>query len=245
MVENTIAGETYMIHAHDAADPASTPNGTPYNETPNSQVFSQMAMGTGGTVTVTQTVNMSYESITSTYEGFFVIHDPLQAINTTDISTYLVVGAFAREQGMTGYKTMMYNYDFNTGQIAPAFAYSGTHPSNLEAMLKIQETASGSRVTVMLSNAQNGQTYMVHAHDKADPSTTPNGTPYNETPNSDVCTLMLMGMDNMAYSNQLSMLSFDEITTQYDAFFVVHDPLQSISTTDPNTYVILGNFARN
>lgn len=93
---NTVDGETYMIHAHDAADPATTPNGTPYNETPNSNVFVQMAAGNGGTVTATQTANMSYEEITGAYEAFFVVHDPTQAISTTDISTYLVVGAFAR-----------------------------------------------------------------------------------------------------------------------------------------------------
>lgn len=93
---NTLDGETYMIHAHDAADPANTPNGTPYNESPNADVFVQMAEGNGGTVTATQTANMSYEEITAQYEAFFVVHDPTQAISTTDLTTYLVVGAFAR-----------------------------------------------------------------------------------------------------------------------------------------------------
>lgn len=93
---NTIDGEMYMIHAHDAADTSSTPNGTPYNETPNSNIMVQMANGNGGTIKVSQNANMSYEEITSEYEGFFVVHDPTQAISTVDISTYLVVGAFAR-----------------------------------------------------------------------------------------------------------------------------------------------------
>lgn len=93
---NTMDGEMYMIHAHDAADPANTPNGTPYNESPNTNVFVQMVNGNGGTVTASQTANMSYEEITSTYEAFFVVHDPTQAISTVDLSTYLVVGAFAR-----------------------------------------------------------------------------------------------------------------------------------------------------
>src|SRR5690606_38575428 len=79
---NTVAGQTYNIHAHDAADPATTPNGTPYNESPNVNVFVQQAMGNGGSVSVSQTVNMSYAAITSTYEGFFVIHDPLQTMST-------------------------------------------------------------------------------------------------------------------------------------------------------------------
>ncbi|WP_170266150.1 hypothetical protein [Phaeocystidibacter marisrubri] len=93
---NTMDGEMYMVHAHDAADPANTPNGTPYNETPNSNVFVQMGTGNGGTITLSQTANMSYEDITANYEAFFVVHDPTQSISTTDISTYLVVGAFAR-----------------------------------------------------------------------------------------------------------------------------------------------------
>ncbi|NVK28193.1 MAG: hypothetical protein HWE14_09125 [Flavobacteriia bacterium] len=93
---NTLDGEMYMIHAHDAADPNNTPNGTPYNETPNADVLVQMATGNGGTVSVSQTANMSYEEITSSYEAFFVVHDPTQQISTTDLTTYLVVGAFAR-----------------------------------------------------------------------------------------------------------------------------------------------------
>lgn len=93
---NTLDGEMYMIHAHDAADPANTPNGTPYNESPNQNVFVQMASGNGGTVTASQTANMSYEEITASYEAFFVVHDPTQDISTTDLTTYLVVGAFAR-----------------------------------------------------------------------------------------------------------------------------------------------------
>jgi len=245
MIDNAIDGKMYMVHAHDAADPSTTPNGTPYNETPNTDVFTQMADGNGGTITLSQMVNMSYESITSNYEGFFVIHDPLQDLSTTDLSTYLVVGSFAREQAATNYEMATYNYDFNTGQLAPSFAYMGSHPMDLKAMVKLQETAGGTRVTAVLMNAVNGETYMVHAHDKAHPNTTPNGTPYNESPNSDVCTLMLMANGGMAHNSQLSSMTFMELTMQYEAFFVVHDPMQAIDTTDPTTYVILGEFARS
>lgn len=93
---NTIDGQTYNVHAHDAADASTTPNGTPYNETPNANVFVQMIPGNGGSATASQTANMSYEQITASYEAFFVVHDPTQAMSTTDLSTYLVVGAFAR-----------------------------------------------------------------------------------------------------------------------------------------------------
>lgn len=236
-VTNTVDDETYMIHAHNAADPATTPNGTPYDETPNGDVFSQMLTGNGGEASISQTVSMSYADITEDYEGFFVVHDPLQQLSTTDISTYLVVGTFARTQAAT-------NYDFNTGQVDAAFAYDGMHDNTFSGMLKIQELADGnSRVSVALMNSMNGETYMVHAHDMADPATTPNGTPYDETPNGDVLTLMIDGNGDTAHMSQTSTMSYADLTNTYEAFFVVHDPLQALSTTDPTTYVLLGVFA--
>lgn len=95
-LNNTVDGETYNLHAHDGADAASTPNGTPYNESPNANIFAQAATGNGESVTVSQEATMSFTELTETYSGFFVSHDPLQGISTTDITTYLVVGAFAR-----------------------------------------------------------------------------------------------------------------------------------------------------
>lgn len=242
---NTVAGQTYNIHAHDAADPATTPNGTPYNESPNANVFVQTVDGNGGSVSVSQTVDMSYSDLTTMYNGFFVIHDPLQAMSTTDISTYLIVGTFARAQATSNLSSSMFNYDFNTGQVAAAYAYNGTHANTLTGMLKIQELADGSsRVSVMLDNLMNGEMYMIHAHDAADPNTTPNGTPYDETPNSNLCVLMVNGNGGMSAASQISTLSYSDITTTYNGFFVVHDPLQAISTTDPTTYLLLGTFAR-
>lgn len=244
-VHNTMDGETYMVHAHDAADPATTPNGTPYNETPNSNVFVQMGTGNGGDITLTQNVSMSYSAITSNYEGFFVIHDPLQSVNTADISTYLVVGSFARTQTSSGLARSSYNYGFNTGQLNAAYAYQGTHANTLSATLTVQELGDGStRVSAWLDNTISGQTYMVHAHDAADPTTTPNGTPYNETPNSGLMVLMLSGNGGLTGNSQISSMSYSDITANYQGFFVVHDPLQAIDTTDPTTYVILGLFAQ-
>lgn len=242
---NTVAGQTYNIHAHDAADPATTPNGTPYNESPNANVFVQTVDGNGGNVSVSQTIDMTYSDLTTMYNGFFVIHDPLQAMSTTDISTYLVVGTFARAQAASNLSSAMFNYDFNTGQVAQAYAYNGTHANTLTGMLKVQELADGtSRVSVMLDNLMNGEMYMIHAHDAADPNTTPNGTPYDETPNSNLCVLSVNGNGGMSGASQISTLSYTDITTTYDGFFVVHDPLQAISTTDPTTYLLLGSFAR-
>lgn len=244
-LNNTIEGEMYMVHAHDAADPSTTPNGTPYNETPNGNVFVQMGNGNGGSLVLTQTSTMSADEIMN-YEGFFVVHDPLQDISTTNISTYLIVGTFAKTQAESSLKSQDFDYNFNTGQLVSDFAYDGTHSDNLSAKLNVQELGNGeTRITVWLMNTLSGQTYMVHAHDAADPENTPNGTPYIEAPNGNICTLMIEGNGNTSWSSQYSDQSFAELTASYEGFFVVHDPLQAISTTDPTTYLILGLFARS
>lgn len=246
-LDNTVEGVVYNMHAHDAADPATTPNGTPYNETPNADILAGGVDGNGGTVTLTQEAAISFEELTTAYEGFFVIHDPLQAVSTTDITTYLAVGSFARTQPnpATAYSSATFAYDFNTGQVAPSFAYAGDHPDALSASIEVNELADGrARVVVRLNNTVEGETYPMHAHDMADPATTPNGTPYNETPNAEVLAGAVTGAAGTVGLTNISSLSFEEITTNYDGFFVVHDPLQAVSTTDPTTYVILGVFAR-
>lgn len=242
---NTISGATYHIHAHDAADASTTTNGTPYNESPNSDLFAQMVEGNGSSVSVTQTTSMSYSEITSDYAGFFVVHDPLQTISTTDITTYLVVGGFARGGGTSELSSSTFNYDFNTGQLVASFAYTGTHPNDLGATIQVDELADDrARVTVRLMNTLDGETYHMHAHDMADPNTTPNGTPYIESPNAEIYASMLIGNGGMAGSTKISDMSYEFITNNYDGFFVVHDPLQDITTVDPTTYVVLGVFAR-
>lgn len=242
---NTIDGEMYMIHAHDAADPATTPNGTPYNETPNSAVFTQMVTGNGGTVSVSQSTTTSYSDLNSVYDGFLVVHDPLQPVSTVNVDTYLVLGTFARTQATSTLGFMEFPYAFNIGQVDPSYAYSGSHSTTIDGKLRIQELGDGNtRVSVMLDNTIDTETYMVHAHDAADPTTTPNGTPYDETPNSAICTMMITGNGGAATGSQMSTSSYINITTLYNGFFVVHDPLQAVDTTDPTTYLMLGLFAR-
>lgn len=142
-------------------------------------------------------------------------------------------------------RTATFNYAFNTGQVGAGTAYDGMHPSNLTATLKITEIdANKSKVEVMINNAVAGQTYMVHAHDAADPATTPNGTPYNETPNTNVLTLGLNATGSMVMGSQEANRSFDDLTKNYNAFFVIHDPMQAISTTDLTTYLVVGVFGR-
>ena len=110
--------------------------------------------------------------------------------------------------------------------------------------IKVDELAEGSRVTVSIMNSLDGQVYNTHAHDMANSADTPNGTPYNEAPNVDVFASPIMGVGGTARATKISSLSFNDLTTNYDGFFVIHDPLQDLSTVDPTTYVILGIFAR-
>lgn len=242
-LKNSIDGEVYPVHAHDAADPSTTPNGTPYNETPNSDVFTAMMEGTGGDASASRTTSMSFDMITEQYEAFFVVHDPLQTLSTTDLTTYVILGTFARTQPTTSFARASYSYEFNMGQLNPDFAYSGPHASDLTSRLTLQELANGNtRVSVMLDNSIMGETYMVHAHDFADPAETPNGTPYDETPNSSVLTLMIQG-GSYANRSMNSSMSFEFLEGEYGGFYVIHDPLQDLSTTDPTTYVGLGIFA--
>lgn len=244
-LDNTIDGATYHMHAHDAADPSSTPNGTPYNESPNQEIFAKAVTGNGGKVSISQEANIYYKDLLDTYNGFFVIHDPLQDISTTDISTFLVVGGFARKQTETSYQSSVFNYAFNTGQLVADFAYDGAHADNLSASITIDELADNkSRVVVQLQNTQDGKMYHTHAHDAADPATTPNGTPYIEAPNANVFVSHITGNGGASAKAVISTLSYSELINNYNGFFVVHDPLQTISTTNPKTFVILGLFAR-
>jgi hypothetical protein len=143
-------------------------------------------------------------------------------------------------------QTATYSYSFNTGALGAGTEYNGTHPDNLTASMTVTELEEGgSEISVTLTNTLDGETYMLHAHDAADPASTPNGTPYNETPNSDVFVQMLTGNGASATATQTTTLSYEEITTTYAGFFVVHDPTQAISTTDLQTYLIVGDFARN
>lgn len=142
-------------------------------------------------------------------------------------------------------KSQTFTYAFNSGQLGAGTAYAGTHPNNITASLRLDEIdANNTRITVTLTNTQAGQEYMVHAHDAADPATTPNGTPYNESPNVNVLTTHVDGNGGTAMNSQDVMMSFDALTAQYNGFFVVHDPTQAISTTDLTTYLFVGLFAR-
>jgi len=137
-----------------------------------------------------------------------------------------------------------FSYSFNTGQVAAAYAYDGDHPSTLGATMQLVGEKDGTMISVTLSNTVNGEMYNIHAHDAADAATTPNGTPYDETPNAALFTQMLTGTGGAVTVSQKTTMTVTEITETYEGFFVVHDPLQPITTVDPTTYVILGSFAR-
>ena len=250
-LNNTLDGESYAVHAHDMADPSTTPNNTPYNETPNADVYAEIIEGTGGSASVTHETALPYGEVVDAYEGFFVVHDPLQPIDTADLSTYLVLGVFGQslEAAESSLRSAEYEYAFNEGQLVGDFAYDGSqgsHPRDLTAMLSIQERGTGAAtVTVTLNNTLDGETYAVHAHDVADPSTTPNNTPYNETPNADVYAQMIEGTGGSATQSFESDMVYTDLVDAYEGFFVVHDPTQPIDTADPSTYLVLGTFAES
>lgn len=141
-------------------------------------------------------------------------------------------------------RSTTFTYAFNTGQVGAGTAYSGQHDGNLTAMLKLDELSTGTKVTVTLMNTVSGEMYPVHVHDAADPATTPNGTPYNESPNGGILVGMVMGNGGNATYTQNSSMDYDDLLTSYNGFLVVHDPLQQISTTNLTTYLIVGAFAR-
>lgn len=246
---NTVSGVTYPTHVHDFADPATTPNNTPYNETPNGNIFAGGIQGTGGVASATVETSLPYEEVRA-HGAFFVVHDPLQALSTTDLTTYLVLGVFGEDlaPGELSLRSETFAYAFNEGQLLdnPGTAYIGEHARNLMAELQLEERADGgANVTVTLMNTLQGEAYPVHAHDFADPATTPSGTPYNETPNGDVFAGAIMGTGGAASLTVQSTMPYLELVEDYGAFLVVHDPTQGLSTTDLTTYLILGIFAED
>jgi len=249
-LDNTLNGVDYPVHVHDAADPSTTPNGTPYNETPNSNIFAMGISGNGETVSMTNETSVSYDMLLNQYEGFFVVHDPTQEISTTDLTTYLILGSFGDDlaEGTPEVRSETFNYDFNEGQLLDDSntAYAGDHSRDLSATMVVEEMLNGkATITVTLNNTLDGFDYPVHTHDAADPNTTPNGTPYNETPNSDILAAAVNGNGGSAsVTVETDETGYLTLINEYEGFFVVHDPTQEISTTDLTTYLVLGLTAR-
>lgn len=139
-------------------------------------------------------------------------------------------------------KTSTTDYAFNTGQVGAGTAYSGSH-GTLTAAIKFTEDGNTTKLTVTLNGTMNGQDYNLHVHDGADPLTTPNGTPYNETPNATILVGTIAGNGGTVSKDFTSTMSYSAIMDTYaGGFFVVHDPTQAISTTDLSTYLIVGAF---
>ncbi|MEX2565715.1 MAG: hypothetical protein WD431_07230 [Cyclobacteriaceae bacterium] len=144
-----------------------------------------------------------------------------------------------------------FDYAFNEGQLLdnPATAYNGDgegdHPRNLSAQLEITEMENGNaEVTIKLENGLDGMQYPVHVHDAADPSITPNGTPYNETPNGGIFADMITVSNGMGSGSMQTEMEYNMLLDTYGGFLVVHDPTQALSTVDLTTYLVLGSFAR-
>lgn len=154
-------------------------------------------------------------------------------------------------------RTATYTYAFNRGQLGDGTAYQGDHATNMTAVLTIEELSENRcRVKMLLNHAIEGTTYLVHAHDAAQPETTPNNTPYVESPNEAILSLAITGVGHShgksgqrvvhitAKGEQESRFGFDYLTQVYDGFMVVHDPLQPVSTTNLQSFLVVNKFAR-
>ncbi|KEO74754.1 hypothetical protein EL17_03500 [Anditalea andensis] len=162
------------------------------------------------------------------------------------LACMIIVSSCNKEDDEPMLRSQVFEYSFNDGQlVGPATSYVGEHPRNLSARMEVMEMPNGmAKIMVTLNNTMAGQMYMIHAHDMADPDTTPNGTPYNETPNANVLSEMVTPQGTTAMVEHLTMLTYDQLLQEYDGFLVVHDPTQPLSTTDLTTYLILGVVAR-
>lgn len=154
-------------------------------------------------------------------------------------------------------RTATFTYAFNRGQLGNAAAYEGDHPSTMTAVLTIEELSENRcRVKMLLNHAIEGTTYLVHAHDAANPENTPNNTPYTESPNEAVLSLAITGVGHShgrssqrvahitAKGEHESPFGFNYLTQLYDGFLVVHDPLQPLSTTNLRSFLVVNKFAR-
>jgi hypothetical protein len=242
---NSIQDRQYVIEAHQIADSTKTPNKTPFIQNPASTIFTKTIIGTGGTVTVFQEIEKTFAQISTDTNYVLIIHDPLQTYSTSLAYRFLVYTSFTVQAAPTTLKSNFFNYSFNTGQVETYFAYSGDHPSNLTGLMHIQELADGNtRISLKLNDTEPNKNYEVRTYDVADSNSTPNNTPYNETSNSNLYNGQVVGNGKSANFNKVSSIGFNELTSNYLGFLVVHDPLVNVNTQDPKTFVIFNSFAR-
>ena len=133
--------------------------------------------------------------------------------------------------------TKSVDYPFNTGQLGAGTAYSGTH-GTVTATVKLTENGNQTTVTVTLNGTMNAQDYNIHVHDAQAGS-----PPYNQTPNSAILVMTITGNGGSVSKDYTSTMSYNDLVNNYaGGFFVVHDPTQAISTTNLQTYLVVGTF---
>lgn len=134
-------------------------------------------------------------------------------------------------------ETKTTNYAFNTGQLGTGTAYSGSHGA-VTATVKLTENGNQTTVTVTLTGTMNATDYVVHVHDAQ--AGTP---PYNQTPNAAILATTITGNGGTVSKDYTSTMSYGDLTNNYaGGYFVVHDPTQPISTTNLQTYLVVGTF---
>ena len=140
-------------------------------------------------------------------------------------------------------RSKTYTYAFNTGQVGAGTAYNGTHAKTLTATVKLDEQANNTtKVTVTITNTVSGQKYPTHVHDGRTP-TAGDPLPYVQTPNSSIFAAEITGNGGTATASNMSTMTFENLTTVYAGFFVVHD-ITIMSTTDLKTYLVVGGFGK-
>jgi hypothetical protein len=130
-------------------------------------------------------------------------------------------------------KESTYNYSFHT-------AYAGTHGA-LSAKMTLNEMSDGTtKITVELDGTENGDKYIMHAHD-ADTAAVGG---YDTAPNMTVLATDVTATGTTATVEFTSTMSYEALTTSYDGFYVIHDSKQAVNPSDPTTFLVLGAFAR-
>ena len=159
------------------------------------------------------------------------------------IALVTTVVACSKDDDPPAMRSKTYAYAFNTGQVGAGTAYNGTHAKTLTATVRLDEQANNTtKVTVTLTNTVNGQKYPTHVHDGRTP-TAGDPLPYVQTPNAGIFAAEITGNGGTATASNVSTMTYENLTTMYSGFFVVHD-ITIMSTTDLKTYLVVGAFGK-
>lgn len=155
----------------------------------------------------------------------------------------VAIMACDKQESQQSAPTTSFYYPFNTGQSDLNTAYTGDHPNNFRAQMRLAKVDSGGTlVRITFYHTLDGETYAVHAHDY-DPDSTIR-QPYEFAVNTEVFNQNPVGNGDTVEVTQYSPYSPAYLKEEYQGYFIVHDPLQPVQTKKPATFLIAGRFAR-